>query len=136
MRRSLELRIFNFLQNYLTTSTICRSERTAFIVFLEKSKVWIPLQTIIYYIAGWLTGMGGGSIIYLCRHFRTVLHESCTIHILEESFNLIFEAAFNVPFWLLSTSCFFLRNNFFPLFKHILSSTYSTGKVSYYRYLT
>ena len=41
--RSLELRICNFLKNYLTTSTICMSERTAFVVFLEKSKVRIPL---------------------------------------------------------------------------------------------
>ena len=44
--RSLELRICNFLKNYLTTSTICMSERTAFVVFLEKSKVRIPLGFI------------------------------------------------------------------------------------------
>ena len=44
--RSLELRICNFLKNYLTTSTICMSERTAFVVFLEKSKVRIPLLFI------------------------------------------------------------------------------------------
>ena len=45
--RSLELRICNFLRNYLTTSTICRSEMTAFVVFLEKCKVRIPLiQTL------------------------------------------------------------------------------------------
>ena len=31
------------LKNYLTISTICRPERTAFVVFLEKSKVQIPL---------------------------------------------------------------------------------------------
>ena len=39
--RSLELRIFIFFckTEYLTTSTIRRSERTAFVVFLEKSKV-------------------------------------------------------------------------------------------------
>ena len=43
--RSLELRICNFLIKHLTTSTICRSERTAFVVFLEKSKVRIPLLT-------------------------------------------------------------------------------------------
>ena len=43
LRRSLEQRICNFLKNYLTTSTICRSERTAFVVFLEKSKVHMPL---------------------------------------------------------------------------------------------
>ena len=42
--RSLELRICNFLKNHLTTSAICRSERTAFVVFLEKSKVRIPLR--------------------------------------------------------------------------------------------
>ena len=41
--RSLELRISKFLENYLTTSTISRSERTAFVVFLEKSKVRMPL---------------------------------------------------------------------------------------------
>ena len=41
--RSLELRICNFLKNYLTTSTICTSERTAFVVFLEKYKLQIPL---------------------------------------------------------------------------------------------
>ena len=35
--------IFNSLKNYWTTSTICWSERTAFVVFLEKSKVWVPL---------------------------------------------------------------------------------------------
>ena len=51
MWRSLELRICNFLKNYLTTSTICRSERTAFVVFLEKSKVRIPLINIhTYYV--------------------------------------------------------------------------------------
>ena len=48
--RSLELRICNFFKNHLTTSTICRSERSAFVVFLEKSKVRIPLPyTVIPY---------------------------------------------------------------------------------------
>ena len=37
-----ELLICNFLKNYLTTS-ICRLERTAFVVYLEKSKVQIPI---------------------------------------------------------------------------------------------
>ena len=41
--RSLEMWVFNFLKNYLTASNICRPERTAFIVFLEKSKVWVHL---------------------------------------------------------------------------------------------
>ena len=41
LRRSLEQRICNFLKNYLTTSIICMSERTAFVVFLKKLKVWI-----------------------------------------------------------------------------------------------
>ena len=45
--RSVELQIYNFLKNYLTASTICMSERTAFVVFLEKSKVRIPLLYII-----------------------------------------------------------------------------------------
>ena len=44
--RTLELLICNFLKNYLIKSTICRSERTAFVVFLEESKVRIPLLYI------------------------------------------------------------------------------------------
>ena len=37
--RSFELRIFYFSKNYLTTSTFCWSERTEFVVFLDKYKV-------------------------------------------------------------------------------------------------
>ena len=46
--RSLELRICNFLKNYLITSTICRSERTAFVVILERFKVRIPLFNSLF----------------------------------------------------------------------------------------
>ena len=48
--RSIELRICNFLKNYLTTSTICRSERTAFVVFLGNFKVRIPLVVILKFM--------------------------------------------------------------------------------------
>ena len=48
MWRSFELWVFNFSKNYLTTSTICGSERTEFVVFLEKSKVWISLRFTCY----------------------------------------------------------------------------------------
>ena len=46
--RSLELWICNFLKNYLITSTICWSEKTAFIVFLKKSKVRIALRYMLF----------------------------------------------------------------------------------------
>ena len=44
MEDIFKLQIRNLLKNYLTaaTSTICRLERSAFVVFLEKFKVRIP----------------------------------------------------------------------------------------------
>ena len=45
-----------FEKKYFTSSTICKSERTAFVIFLEKSKVRMPLMaqlpSIIYTIVG------------------------------------------------------------------------------------
>ena len=63
--RSLELRICNVLKNYLTTSTICRSENTAFVVFLGNSKVRIPLLNIVIVIVNRFFSSSSG--IYVAR---------------------------------------------------------------------
>ena len=38
----------NFSKNCLNTSTICRSGKSAFVIFLENSRVWVPLIDMHY----------------------------------------------------------------------------------------